>query len=150
MIAWYFWVGLIAATCISIYCLPELIHVIKTKNTCGISLWMLILMLTGDLFFVIQAIGMWADQGYEDNISGALPLLLANGIALVVGSILMALKLRSIHYAKKFETTEKQFCENYEAYKTKIKMLKADKSAKNRVGGVDDIPPPSDLSLEGK
>lgn len=148
--AWYFWVGLIAAACISIYCMPQLIYVIKTKNTCGISIWMLILMLIGDVFFVIQAIGMWADPGYTDNISGALPLLLANGIALIVGSILMVFKVRSLHYAKVFETTEKQFCENYEAYRTKIKMLKADKKADNKVGGVDDIPPPSDLSLEGK
>lgn len=133
MIQWYFWIGLIAAACISIYCMPELIHVIKTKNTCGISIWMLILMLAGDLFFVIQAIGMWADPGYEDNISGALPLLLANGIALIVGSILMVFKVRSMHYAKKFQTTEKQFCENYESYRTKIRMAKAEKEAAKKV-----------------
>lgn len=129
MVTWYFYIGLIAAICISIYCLPELVHVLKTKNTTGISIWMLVLMLIGDLFFVIQAIGMWADPGYEDNISGALPLLLANGIALVVGTILFVLKIRSMHYARVFKTTEKQFCENYESYKPRIKMLKAEKKA---------------------
>ena len=133
MVTWYFWIGLIAAACISIYCLPQLIYVIKTKNTCGISVWMLILMLIGDVFFVIQAIGMWADPGYEDNISGALPLLLANGIALIVGIILFVFKIRSMHYARVFQTTEKQFCENYEDYRTKIRMLKAEKQSASKV-----------------
>ncbi len=131
--AWYFYVGLIAAICISIYCLPQLIYVIKTKNTCGISLWMLILMLAGDVFFVIQAIGMFIDPLYTDNISGALPIFLANFFALIVGAILMVFKLRSMHYSKKFQTTEKQFCENYESYRTKIRMAKAEKEAAKKV-----------------
>ena len=130
---WYGIIGLIAAACISVYCLPELIHVIKTKNTCGISIWMLILMLAGDFFFVLNAIGIFVDPDNHHNIDAGLPLLLANGIAFIVGAILMAFKLRSMHYSKKFQTTEKQFCENYESYRTKIRMAKAEKEAAKKV-----------------
>ncbi|XQP55102.1 MAG: SemiSWEET family sugar transporter [Mycoplasmoidaceae bacterium] len=126
---WYFWIGLIAAACIAVYCMPELIHVIKTKNTCGISIWMLILMLAGDLFFVLNAIGIFADQSNHHNIDAGLPLLLANGIAMIIGIVLLVFKVRSMHYAKVFKTTEKQFCENYESYKPRIKMLKAEQAA---------------------
>lgn len=129
---WYFWVGLIAAACIAIYCMPQLIHVMRTKNTCGISIWMLILMIAGDLFFVIDAIGIFVDPKV-DSVSAGLPLFLANFISLVVGVTLLVFKLRALHYAKVFKTTEKLFCDNYEGYRTKIKMSKAEKIAQKQI-----------------
>ncbi|MCQ3915448.1 MAG: hypothetical protein MJ195_01560 [Mycoplasmoidaceae bacterium] len=38
-----------------------------------------------------------------------------------------------MHYARVFQTTEKQFCENYEDYRTKIRMLKAEKQSASKV-----------------
>lgn len=127
--AWYFWIGLIAAVCIAIFSMPQLIKTLKSKHTEGLSVAMLCLLVFGDFMFLLDGIGMMIDN----NIAGGLPLFLANVIADASSAILLGLKLRSLHWAKKFQTTEKQFCDNYEAYKTKIKMLKAEKEAAKKV-----------------
>lgn len=132
--AWYFYIGLVAAICIAIFNIPQLIHVLKTKNTCGLSTIMLIILTLGDLCFVLNGIGILSGTGSTSSkISAGLPLLLANVFAVIVTAILLFLKLRSVHYARKFQTTEKQFCDNYEAYRTKIRMAKAEKEAAKKV-----------------
>lgn len=141
---WYFYTGLVAAICVAAFTIPQLVQVLKTKNTCGLSAVMLSLLTFGDFMFVISAIGQLADH----NLSAGLPLLLANIIACSISAILLFLKLRALHYAKKFQTTERQFCDNYQAYKTKIKMARADKEAAKRVEVTDKLPDPSDASLE--
>lgn len=134
MLQWYFYVGIIAAICIAIFNAPQLIQVIKTKNTSGMSLGMLALLSFGNFCFALNGIGvLCADMPMGDKLSAGLPLFLANVIALAISCTLVALKVRSIYWAKKFETTEKQFCDNYQAYKTKIKMLKAEKQAAKKV-----------------
>lgn len=127
---WYGIIGLIAAVCIAAFTIPQLVQVLKTKNTCGLSAIMLGLLTFGDFCFAINGIGVLA---VEHSLSGGLPLLLANAISCTISAILLFLKLRAMHYAKKFQTTEKQFCENYEAYKTKIKMAKVEKDAAKNV-----------------
>lgn len=135
--AWYFYVGLIAAICIAIFSTPQLIKTIKTKHTEGLSVIMLLLMVFGDFCFALNGIGILAGVKYipdlNSRLSSGLPLLLANVIAFTISAILLFLKLRSMHYAKIFKTTEKQFCDNYESYRTKIKMLKAEKQSANKV-----------------
>lgn len=127
---WYFYVGLIAAGCIAAFNAPQLIQVFKTKNTCGMSIGMLSLLLIGDLCFVLNGIGILADSGTtEHKISAGLPILLANLVASVMTITLLVAKIKSLYWAKKFSTSEKQYCENYEAYKTKRRMLKASKKA---------------------
>ncbi|XQP56013.1 MAG: SemiSWEET family sugar transporter [Mycoplasmoidaceae bacterium] len=131
--AWYGIVGLIAAICIAVFNGPQLIQVIKTKNTNGMSVWMLLLLIVGNLFFALNGIGVLLDTAKIPELAGrlsaGLPLFLANVVALTISVILMVFKLRSLYWAKKFDVTEKEFCENYESYKTKRKMLKAEKHA---------------------
>lgn len=126
--AWYFYIGLIAAICIAIFSMPQLIKVIKTKHTEGLSVAMLSLLVFGDLMFGIQGIGMLAVK----DISGGLPLFLANAVSCTTSAIILFFKLRSLHYAKKFQISEKEFCDNYNAYKTKIKMQKVEKIAEKQ------------------
>lgn len=142
--AWYFYTGLVAAVCVAAFTIPQLVQVLKTKNTCGLSVVMLALLVFGDLMFVVSAIG----QLVHGEISAGLPLLLANIVADSTSGVLLFLKVRSMYYAKKFQTTERQFCDNYQAYKTKIKMARADKEAAKRVEVTDKLPDPSDASLE--
>lgn len=123
---WYFWIGLLAAACIAAFNFPQLIQVIKTKNTCGMSTIMLLILLAGDLFFVLDGIGMLADG---QGIKNGLPILLANGIATIMTGILLAFKLRARRWSKKFNITEKEYCENYDNYRTKRHMIKAEKAA---------------------
>lgn len=131
--AWYGIVGLIAAICIAVFNGPQLIQVIKTKNTNGMSVWMLLLLIVGNLFFALNGIGVLLDTAKIPELAGrlsaGLPLFLANVVALTISVILMVFKLRSLYWAKKFDVTEKEFCENYESYKTKRKMLRAEKHA---------------------
>ncbi|MCQ3907196.1 MAG: PQ-loop domain-containing transporter [Mycoplasmoidaceae bacterium] len=78
--------------------MPQLIKVIKTKDTCGMSALMLLILTVGDFFFVLNGIGILAnkDMAQADRISSGLPLLLANGIALAITLILLFMKLNSV------------------------------------------------------
>ncbi|MBQ0045641.1 MAG: hypothetical protein KBS35_02000 [Mycoplasma sp.] len=127
--AWYFYTGLVAAVCVAAFTIPQLVQVLKTKNTCGLSVLMLALLVFGDFMFIVSAIG----QLTHGEISAGLPLLLANIIADTTSGILLFLKLRAMYYAKKFGTTEKLFCDNYQSYKTKIKMARAEKAASKAI-----------------
>lgn len=129
---WYFYVGLIAAICISIFTMPQLIQVIKTKHTEGLSIMMLCLLVFGDTCFALNGIGLLADKvvPMAQRLSGGLPLFLANVIATTISAILLAIKISRRHWAKKFGVTEKAFCDNYATYKAKIKMMKVEKKTK--------------------
>lgn len=127
---WYFWVGLIAAICISIFSMPQLVRVLKTKKTTEVSLLMYILLTFGDFCFALNGIGVLCSNSVlGERLAAGLPLLLANIVACTSAAIVLFFKLRNMHYAKKFSVTEKEFCDNYEAFKTKIKMAKAEKKA---------------------
>lgn len=141
---WYFYIGLIAAICIAAFNFPQLIQVIKTKNTCGMSVIMLLILLGGDIFFVLNGIGILADKDMEQKarISAGLPLLLANLIATIMTATLLFFKLRAIRWAKKFEITEKEYCENYDSYRTKRKMIHAEKAAAKEESNTKDTTPP--------
>lgn len=127
---WYFYVGLIAAICIAAFNAPQLIQVFKTKNTCGMSTGMLLLLLIGDFCFVLNGIGILANKGTDSHsislsarLSAGLPLLLANLIASIMTVGLLCAKVKSLYWSKKFAVSEKEYCENYKVYKEKIKVL---------------------------
>jgi len=142
---WYFWVGIIAAVCIAVYMMPQLIKVLKTKDTSGISIAMFIIALAGDLCFVIFAIGILCNfNGFKtkaDRIAAGLPTFLANLAALIISAIIAIFKFRNMHRAKKMDLTEKVFCSNYkvnnEAYKLKYGKKKTPKSPKPENTGSD-------------
>lgn len=76
-------IGMIAGVCTTISFLPQVIKVIKTKSTEDISLWMFILMNTG--------IALWLTYGILLN---ALPIILANGITLVLSLTILWYKIK--------------------------------------------------------
>lgn len=129
---WYGYVGFIAAFCIAIYSLPQFIKIIKTKNTTAISALMFITMFFGDLFFILQAIGILADKSVDSvtRLSTGLPNLLANLIAISICSCILFLKIRNMVWSKKLSISEKKFCENYQKSVAEIIKLKEKKMNK--------------------
>jgi len=132
---WYFWVGIIAAICIAVYMMPQLVKILKTKDTSGVSIAMFVIALIGDLCFVLDGIGIMCDKSsaVSARISAGLPILLANLVALIISAVIAIFKFKNMHRAKKMDLTEKVFCSNYkvnnEAYKLKYgKKKKAPKS----------------------
>ncbi|MGF1725300.1 SemiSWEET transporter [Photobacterium nomapromontoriensis] len=75
--------GSLAAACTTLSFLPQVIHTIKTKDTTGISLAMYIMFVFG--------VFSWLVYGY---ISNDLPLMLGNGITLILSSVVLYLKLK--------------------------------------------------------
>ena len=123
---WYTGVGLGAAIIIAIFSMPQLIKIIKTKNSVAISTAMFVLLVIGDFLFVIQGIGQLANK----EMSG-LPVLLGNAISCISSSVVLFFKLRNVSDAKKLNISEEQFCANYKENRAKIKARhEADKKYK--------------------
>ncbi len=76
-------IGLIAGTCTTISFLPQVIKIIKTKETKDISISMYIILATGMLLWIIYGIFI-----------EALPVILANTISFVFATIVLSLKIR--------------------------------------------------------
>ncbi|AJR05618.1 hypothetical protein H744_1c0593 [Photobacterium gaetbulicola Gung47] len=76
--------GGVAAACTTLSFLPQVLHTIRTRDTAGISLAMYVLFVFGILCWLIYGL-----------ISHDLPLMLGNGITLVLSSIVLLLKLKS-------------------------------------------------------
>ncbi|MEE8328321.1 MAG: SemiSWEET transporter [Thermodesulfovibrionia bacterium] len=76
-------IGLIAGTCTTISFLPQVIKIIKTKETKDISISMYIILATGMLLWIIYGIFI-----------EALPVILANTISFIFATIVLSLKIR--------------------------------------------------------
>lgn len=133
--AWYFYLGIIAAICIAIFSLPQLIFILKTKNTSGISLIMLIILIFGSFCFVVSAIGTLSVKGIKlhDRLSSGLPVLIGNILSLIFASLNAFFKIRNIIWARKLNITEKTLVNNYKQCKEKIDALKKDKINEKRI-----------------
>jgi len=119
---WYGIIGLFAAVCIAVYMIPQLYKTLKTKDTSGISIAMFVIALLGDLFFVINGIGILCSDA-KDKVSAGLPILLANLAAFIISAIIAFYKFRNMYRARKLNVTEKTFCANY---KDSVAKYKAD------------------------
>jgi MtN3 and saliva related transmembrane protein len=75
-------IGNIAAVLTTLSFLPQVIQVIKTKNTAGISLGMYTMFVLG--------VFLWAIYGY---INKDIPVLVANTITFVLASIVLSYKI---------------------------------------------------------
>lgn len=75
--------GLVAATCTTLSFLPQALKIIKTKETGGISLMMYVLLECGLFLWLVYGI-----------LIKNLPLMLANGVALLFSSIVLILKIK--------------------------------------------------------
>lgn len=78
-------IGIIAATLTTIVFFPQVIQVIKSKDTKSISLTMYILFVTGVL--------LWVLYGFYLN---DLPIIIANSIVAVASTIILCYKIREI------------------------------------------------------
>jgi MtN3 and saliva related transmembrane protein len=85
---WYDYIGYIAAVCIAIFAIPQLINLIKTKNTSYISLLMYSIYLVGCYAFTLAGIFMVAGVDRARTIDG-LPLILADGVASIIATIIL-------------------------------------------------------------
>jgi len=76
-------IGLLAATCTTISFVPQVVQILKTKNTKGISLGMYILFTFG--------IACWLIYGFY---LGELPIIISNSITLVLASTILVFKIK--------------------------------------------------------
>ena len=80
---WIEALGFFAAFCTTLSFLPQNIKTIKTKDTSGLSLYMLL------LFFI--GVGCWFFYGY---VISNYPLMIANGLTLFLSDIILIMKLK--------------------------------------------------------
>jgi MtN3 and saliva related transmembrane protein len=79
---WITIIGLVAAFCTTSSFLPQAVKTIKTKDTSSISLAMYVLFTFGTLMWFIYGLASWN-----------LPVFIANGITLVLASIILWYKV---------------------------------------------------------
>ena len=75
--------GLAAACCTTIAFVPQLVKTWKTRSTADISLGMFLVLVIG--------IVLWLTYG---TLLGDVPLIVANGITLILAGIILVFKLR--------------------------------------------------------
>jgi uncharacterized protein with PQ loop repeat len=113
-------VMIIGAAFIGFFSLPNLISVLKTKNTLGINLPMYVLFVTSCTCFMIYGLGIMIDTtlGNMSRFGGGLPTLISNSFCVTIGLITLTIKLYNIHRAKQHNMTELQYWD---------KVIKGDK-----------------------
>lgn len=82
-------IGLAAACLTTFAFLPQVVQTWRSGTTAGLNLPMLIVLTTG--------IALWLVYGLA---SGQLPVILANGVTLILVAILLVLKLRDVIRAR--------------------------------------------------
>jgi uncharacterized protein with PQ loop repeat len=100
---------ILGAVCIAVFSLPNLIRVIKTKNTVGINLPMYIIFTFACIMFSIYGFGMTLD----DNLIGGLPVLLSNLLCVAIAIVTLCIKFKNISRAKKTGLTELKYWEQH-------------------------------------
>jgi MtN3 and saliva related transmembrane protein len=76
-------IGLLAALLTTAAFLPQVLHTLATRDTRGISLRMYVIFVAGVLLWLIYGV-----------LTGDLPLILANGVTLLLAGAILYLKLR--------------------------------------------------------
>lgn len=107
--------GIIAAICIATYTFPQLVKLLKTKNSNGISISMFIILVVGDFFFILQCFislySAFVNSSLQEWIVTMLPVGIAN-IAGFTGALwTLCIKAKNALYVKKLGITEKEYCE---------------------------------------
>lgn len=76
--------GWVAAACTTLSFLPQVVHVLRTRDTAAISGWMYVVFCTG--------VALWLAYGVATRDA---PVVAANGITLALAGTVLVLKLRS-------------------------------------------------------
>jgi len=79
------YIGFFAASLTAMAFIPQAIMVLRTRNTAGISLLMYLLFTGG--------VASWFAYGY---MTGALPIMLSNGVTLCMASTILTMKVRAV------------------------------------------------------
>jgi MtN3 and saliva related transmembrane protein len=77
------WLGLLAGTLTTVAFFPQLLKTWRTKSAADVSLGMLVTFCIGVFLWLVYGI-----------LLGALPIILANVVTLVLAGLILALKLR--------------------------------------------------------
>ena len=78
-------VGIAAACCTTLSFVPQIVHIVRTRNTEGISLKMYAVFVLGILLWLIYGIML-----------NSLPIILANGATILLSGTILAMKLRDV------------------------------------------------------
>lgn len=105
-------IGIFGSIFLVIGYIPQVIKVIKTKRTDGISLTFLISLNIACFLFVIYSILVMIFNRHN-GIPTALPLCLANTIVGILGLVILIYKVKNIKKAKLYLIDEKTYCEKY-------------------------------------
>ncbi len=113
--------------------IPQLVKMIKTKNTESVSKEMLIISVIGGMLFVISGIGILIDDRstpeFIDRIEAGLPILIANGVSCIISTITFSIKMVHRKKAIKLGITEGELAKRMLAAK---KSNKVNKKAKGK------------------
>jgi uncharacterized protein with PQ loop repeat len=99
---------IIGSIAIAIFTIPQLIVVIRTKNTVGINVIMYTIFLIGCITFIIDGAGMCTTGA----LSSGLPLVISNTICTISGGIIYVTKLLNARRAKQKGMSELAYCQS--------------------------------------
>ncbi len=100
--------GYLGAICIAIFSSPQLIRVIKTKDTYSVPLLMFSILAFGSLCFTIQGI---TNICLNPNIWGTyIGVTIANIFSFILSASVLTIKLIYMYRARKAGMSEKDYC----------------------------------------
>jgi uncharacterized protein with PQ loop repeat len=100
---------IVGAVFIGIFALPNLIYVIKTKNTNSVNLPMYIIFIFACSMFSIYGLGMILDHSLKDGLASGLPLMISNLFCVCTAAFTLFMKCRNMIRAKRAGLTELEY-----------------------------------------
>lgn len=106
-------VMIVGAVFIGVFSLPNLVYVLKTKNTIGVNLWMYLIFTFACTCFAIYGLGMTINGIY----SGGLPTMISNIFCVIIACVTLTYKFNNLRKAKQNNLTEFQYWEKFIKHK---------------------------------
>lgn len=116
----FMWIGVLLTF---ITLLPEIIQVIKTKNTTSISLWMYVLYPLCGLAWIAYAILLYFEDA-NIEIWDVIGLALSEVIATIFSLIVLVYKMINVYKAKNAHMTEAEWYRSYQKHQQEKAILK--------------------------
>lgn len=83
-------IGTLAGTLTTIAFVPQVLQTWRTRSTRDISIWMFLLFSLGVFLWLVYGL-----------LLGAFPIILANGVTLLLSTFILAMKLRELFVAQR-------------------------------------------------
>ncbi len=106
-------IGYLGAVGIAIFSMPQLINLIKTKDTTHVNAWLFGLLAISSLCFMVSGFYSFAGMLQEKGINGAafqLAVSIANFFSCSIATIVLIFKLVIKIKSKKLNMTEAEYC----------------------------------------